>query len=147
MFIDGHERPDGLEYRNQFSREIEAIKPYLVEFEEDRSMKSKIYLEDRIVGGSNRQPIIFITHDESTFNANDGQRQVWQEKNHSILRPKGRGKGIMISDFLLPWSQLNLLVLSDADQNKLVSLVIPLEAVELFEYGKIMMDTGKERIC
>ena len=125
-----------VEYCNQFLREIEAIKPYLVEFEEDSSMKSKIYPEDCAVRGSNRQPIIFITHDESTFNANDGRWQVWQEKNHSILRPKGRGKGIMVSDFLLPWSQLNLLSLSDTDQNELVSSEIPLEAVEYFEYGK-----------
>ena len=46
VFIDGHERPDVVEYRNQFLREIEAVKPYLVEFEEDGSVKSKIYPED-----------------------------------------------------------------------------------------------------
>ena len=66
-----------VEYCIQFLREIEAIKPYLVEFKEDGFMKSKIYPEDYAVGGSNRQPIIFITHDKSIFNANDSQRQVW----------------------------------------------------------------------
>jgi hypothetical protein len=38
-------------------------------------------------------------HDESTFMANDGRRQVWQEKNKQLQRPKGRG---MVSDFLTP---------------------------------------------
>lgn len=125
-----------MEYCNQFLREVEAIKLYLVEFEEDGSMKSKIYLENCAVGGLNWRPIIFITYDKSTFNANDSRRQVWQEKNHSILQPKGRGKGMMVSDFLLFWSQLNLLSLSNIDQNKLVSLGISLEAVEYFEYSK-----------
>lgn len=42
----------------------------------------------------------------------------------------------MVFDFLLPWSRLNLLSLSDTDQNELVSSGIPLEVVEYFEYGK-----------
>lgn len=100
-YIDGHERSDVLEYCHQFLREIKAIKPYLVEFEEDGFMKSKIYPEDCAVGGSNRSPIIFIKNDESTFNANNHCQQVWQEKNYSILRLKSRGKDIMVWDFLL----------------------------------------------
>lgn len=57
-----------MEYRNQFLREIEAIKPYLVEFE----FEEDDYLEDYAVGGLNWRPIIFIIYDESTFNANQG---------------------------------------------------------------------------
>lgn len=43
----------------------------------------------------------------------------------------------MVSDFLLPWSQLNLLSLSSEKQDELASLGVPLEAVTYFEYGKI----------
>lgn len=77
-----------------------------------------------------------ITYDESTFNANDGSRQVWQKKNHFILCSKGKGKGIIVSDFLLPWSRLDLFSLFHTRQEELANLDIPLEAVEFFEYGK-----------
>jgi hypothetical protein len=52
------------------------------------------------------------------------------------LRPKGKGKGIMVSEYLLPWSRLNLLSLSKEQQGELISSGIPLEAVEYFEYGQ-----------
>ena len=35
-----------VEYYNQFLREIEAVKSYLIKCEEDGSMKSKIYTDD-----------------------------------------------------------------------------------------------------
>lgn len=136
VFIDGHERPDVTEYRDQFLSEMETLKPYMVEFEEDGSMKPKIYPEDCAVGGPNKRPVIFITHDESIFNANDGRRQVWQNDRHSILRPKGKGRGIMVSDFLLSWSRLNLFSLPDTRQKELATSGVPLEAAEFFEYGK-----------
>jgi hypothetical protein len=41
-------------------------------------------------------------HDESTFNANDGKRRFWSKKGEQQIRPKGRGKEIMISRFLTP---------------------------------------------
>lgn len=102
VFIDGHERSDVVEYRKKFLAEIQALKPYLVEFEENGSMKPKDYPKDCAVGGPDKRPVILVTHDESTVNANDGRRQVWQKDGHSTLRPKGRGKGIIVSDFLLP---------------------------------------------
>lgn len=52
---------------------MDALKPYLVEFEDDGTMKPKTYPKDFAIGGSDRRPIILITHDKSTFNANDGR--------------------------------------------------------------------------
>src|SRR6516162_8916615 len=42
----------------------------------------------------------------------------------------------MVSDFLLPWGQLNLKHLTEAQLAEAKAKDIPLEAVELFEYGK-----------
>lgn len=42
----------------------------------------------------------------------------------------------MISDFLLPWSRLNLLSLPVQQQEELASLGVPTEAATYFEYGK-----------
>ena len=42
----------------------------------------------------------------------------------------------MVSDFLLPWGQLNLKHLSEAKLAEAEAKGVPLEAAELFEYGK-----------
>ncbi len=78
-----------------------------------------------------------ITYNESTFSANDDRRKVWTLDGHGILRPKRKRKGIMVSDFLLPWSRLNLLSLSHQQQEKLVNLGVSPEAATYFEYGKM----------
>lgn len=51
-------------------------------------------------------------------------------------RPKGKGKGIMVSDFLLSLSRLNLFFLLTQQQEDLASSGVPLEAVTYSEYGK-----------
>jgi len=136
IFFDGHEREDVVEYRKQFLEFIHGLLPYMVEFNENGSIEPKEYPENCHVGGPGRRPVILITHDESIFSANDGRRQAWMKKNHVFLRPKGKGKGIMVSDFLLPWSRLNLLSLPKERQQELTSSGVPLEAAVLFEYGK-----------
>ena len=46
VFVDGHERPDVVEDRQKFLRIMKGLEPYLVEFEEDGSMKTKNYPDD-----------------------------------------------------------------------------------------------------
>lgn len=126
-----------VEYRGTFLDEMKALSPYVVEFTNDGSILPKEYPQDCSVGGPDRRPIIIITHDESIFSANDGRRRVWTSNGHGILRPKGKGKGIMVSDFLLPWSRLNLFSLSSQRQEELTNSGILSEAVIFFEYGKM----------
>lgn len=101
VFTDGHERPDVLEYKETFLAKMAALFPYFAEFQKDGTILDKIYPQDCAVGGANRQLIIMITHDESTFSAKDGCRCAWIQERHNILRPKRKGRGIMVSDFLL----------------------------------------------
>ena len=54
------------------------------------------------------KPLVLVTHDESTFNANDGKRREWKEKGKSPLRPKRKGKEIMASEFLTPIGRLRV---------------------------------------
>src|SRR4029077_6050341 len=136
VFFDGHERDDVVQYRKEFLEVIKNLLLYMAEFNADGSMKAKMYPSDCTVGGPDRRPVIFITHDESIFSANDGRHQAWISKYGTFKRPKGKGKGIMVSDFLLPWSRLNLLSLHKEQQERLVAASIPLEAVEYFEYGQ-----------
>lgn len=52
IFVDGHERPDVVEDQKKFSHQMEELKPYLVEFNEDDIMKEKIYPTDCAIGSS-----------------------------------------------------------------------------------------------
>ena len=74
--MDGHERSDVVEDCANFLKTIEELKPYMVEFYENGTMKPKVYPSDCAVGGEDRQPIIVITHDECTFSPNDGIRKA-----------------------------------------------------------------------
>ena len=58
VFVDGHERPDVVEDRNRFLTQIEELKPYMVEFDEDGAMKAKDYPVDCAVGGEKRRPVM-----------------------------------------------------------------------------------------
>jgi len=44
--------------------------------------------------------LVLVTHDETTFDSNDGKRKVWIESGKQHLRPKGAGKSIMVSQFM-----------------------------------------------
>ena len=54
----------------------------------------------------------------------------------TFLQPKGKGQGIIVSDFLLPWGRLNINHLSAEKLAEGCQKGVPQEAVELFEYGK-----------
>jgi hypothetical protein len=106
VFVDGHERDDVVRYRKEFLDTMDSLLPFIVEFNEDGTMKEKEYPIGCHVGGPDR-PIVLITHDESIFSANDGRHQAWIEDGSTFLRPKGKGKGIMVSDFLLLESSIS----------------------------------------
>ena len=43
---------------------------------------------------------VILFHDESTFQANDDQKTFWGTKDMVFLRPKRKGAGLMVSDFI-----------------------------------------------
>ena len=49
---------------------------------------------------SPKKTLVLVYHDESTFHSNDGQGWVWTEAGKQLIRPKGQGRGIMVSDFI-----------------------------------------------
>ena len=54
-----------------FFKRLEELKPYMVKFEENNTIKPKIYSIDCAVKVDKRQSIIVITHDKCTFFANN----------------------------------------------------------------------------
>ena len=71
---------------------MKLLLPYCVEFSDDRSILPKTYPKNCAVSGPDQKPIIMITHDESTFFANDGRRKVGTLDEYGILRPKKKRK-------------------------------------------------------
>ena len=47
--------------------------------------------------------ILPVFHNESTFNSNEDQRYCCLEKDEKILKPKSRGRGLIISEFVCPF--------------------------------------------
>lgn len=43
---------------------------------------------------------IVLFHDKSLFSANENQGSQWGEKDNFAIKPKSKGSGIMISDFI-----------------------------------------------
>ena len=44
--------------------------------------------------------MVLVTHDESTFYANDARKERWVEQGEASIAPKGQGKSIMVSRFM-----------------------------------------------
>ena len=61
VFLNGYERPDVVEYRAQFLKELEALGPYLVEFRDDVSIEEKAYPSDCAVN-SPKKDQLFLLH-------------------------------------------------------------------------------------
>ena len=130
VYVDGHERSDVVRYRQEvFLPAFNEIRPYLVTWDEEGQM----IMPQNLPPG--QKPLVLVTHDESTFNANDGKRQLWMEDGKQPLRPKARGKGLMVSDFLTPGGRLAVPdTISDAELS--ARLLPRRHATEYFIYGK-----------
>ena len=72
VFINRHKQPDVVKDCKRFLKTMEELQLYMVEFNEDGTMKNKEYLLNCIVGRGIWRLIIVITHDKCMFSANDG---------------------------------------------------------------------------
>ena len=79
---------------------------------------------------------IFWFHDESSYNANDDQVTMWKDDTMQVMRPKGRGAGLMVSDFIE--ERDGYLSIPDAlyETVKQHDPSVPQSARVVFEYGK-----------
>ena len=91
VFVDGHEQLDVIEDCKKFLNTIKDLEPYLVEFEEDGSIKTKKYLDNCVMGGNKHRSVNVITHDKCTFSANDRIWKAWTQIRDIFLRPKKKG--------------------------------------------------------
>lgn len=100
-----------VKYRGIYLKEIKALLSYFVKFKKDSIILSKEYVENCAVEGLDQQVINIIMYSKNVFSVNDSCQKVWIFERYEIFCPKRKRRGIMMSDFLLPWFWLNLLSL------------------------------------
>ena len=99
-YVDGHEREDVVDYRKTFLRRMVSL-GFLNESgaptdEAKNALPSDIHGPPP--GLAEKTVVLF--HDESTFQSNEDQPTLWAEKGTAVMRPKSKGSGIMVSDFI-----------------------------------------------
>ena len=108
VYIDGHERSDVVEYRKVYVRRLEVL---AITHAPPPPCNDNLPVEPFI--GPQHKPVILLFHDESTFHSNEDQGWMWGEKGKQPIKPKGQGKGIMVSDFVDEFN--GLLALTDEE--------------------------------
>ena len=58
VFVDGHKQFDIIENRIHFLKKMKELKLYIVEFNENSTMKPKVYPFDCGIEGENRWPVM-----------------------------------------------------------------------------------------
>ncbi|KIP02071.1 hypothetical protein PHLGIDRAFT_79674 [Phlebiopsis gigantea 11061_1 CR5-6] len=105
MYIDGHKREDVVVYREKFVEHWMWCELQMMTYNNNENEAKKL------TGFSVKDGpfcIIFITHNESTFYANDHRKMYWWHSSQkATLVRKGEGESIMVSNFLTAeWERL-----------------------------------------
>ena len=94
VYVDGHERSDVLVQRETFCTE------WLGLYDRMRSFSGEKMETDEPPVDSLAPEVVWVTHDESVFYANDDGGLIWSCTEHPDLPKKSRGRSVMASDFL-----------------------------------------------
>ena len=128
-YIDGHEREDVVDYRNNiFIPKMKALAPYLEEYGDDGEIPKEYPDGIRKV---------LVTHNESTFNTNDDKQYHWKKKGTEPLKPKSKGKGLMVSEFLTAAQGRLHCINEDSAGNRHIT-----STTEIIQYGSGKNDDG-----
>ncbi|RGB33345.1 hypothetical protein C1646_761801 [Rhizophagus diaphanus] len=92
MYVDGHERPDVIEYQKQFLEEISMYQNLMPTFEGNNLEQ---YIDPIL--NNNEKLHILVTYDETTFQSNNGLKSEWMSNGEQPLRKKGQGRSINIT--------------------------------------------------
>ena len=133
-FVDGHEREVVVEYCNKFIRRMVALG-----FINKANAPTEEVKHALLVGIEQQQEridktVIFF-HDESIYHVNEDQPSFWGDSNTHVLKPKSKGAGIMVSDFVEEREDYLVLTFEQYDQAKLSDSHFPFQACQLLEYG------------
>lgn len=133
VYFDGHECDDVIEYRRLYLRKIEILElshlppPLCVGGE----------TEEAIGNPQAQRHLVILYHDESSFHANEGQSWQWAEEGKLAIRPKGAGRGLMISDFIDEHNGFLRLTPQEHEEAKNLHPNLPMVARVVFKFGAL----------
>ena len=131
LYFDGHERDDVIEYRKIYLRKIEVLQS--THLPPPTCLTGQT--EELLGNETSEKRLVLIYHDESSFHANDGQSWQWSEEDRMIIRPKGQGRGLMISDFIEEHGGYLHLAPEEHEIATLSSPDLPAKARVIFKFG------------
>ena len=94
-YCDDHEREDVVQYRPSFLERMQVYEKRMPQFVGD-NMETVIEPE---LSGTEKK-LVLVTHEESCLSSYDGRTTIWMDQDRNVLRPKGDGRSIMVSEFL-----------------------------------------------
>ena len=130
VYIDGHERKDVVDYRKLFLKKMEIL-------ETTHAQPPQASDEARVIteSDSSKKQLVMIYHDESVFHSNEDQGWAWAEKWGQQIKPKGQGRGIMISDFIEEYNGYLRFDDTEYETAKCTNPNVKKEARFLLKYG------------
>lgn len=135
-YVDGHERDDVVEYRRTFLRRMVGLGFLNQENAPTEEARNALPADLSLPPREMLDKTVVIFHDESTFQANEDQPTLWAEKGASVMRPKSKGSGIMVSDFIEERAGYLHLTDSEYARARQGDASIRKYARQLFEYGE-----------
>ena len=94
IYRDDHERGDVVAYRQVYLDQMAKYRSQMAWYEGDDLARREPDLSNGAM------EIIPCWHDESCFAAYDGKKCVWLQDGEKVMRKKGNGKSIMVSDIV-----------------------------------------------
>ena len=136
IYIDGHKQADVVEYRKLYIKRLDILAsthlpPPLCSDEPPCHASSYTSSDEP----SLHRKLVLIFHDESIFHSNDDQGWMWGEKGNTILKPKGQGRGIMVSDFIDEHNGFLALTDAEYEQGKQMYPDLQQHTHRLLKYG------------
>ena len=100
IYFDGHERDDVNLFRADCVRVLQSLEKYHRPAPLPNDVDFSAPQPGYHGNPSASKHLVLIFHDETTFQSSDDQTKAWGQADQVFLRNKGRGAGIMISDFI-----------------------------------------------
>ena len=113
IFIDGHEHSDVIESRKLYLRKMAKLGFLHFTNAPTEDAPNSLPMDIDPPSRERRTKTVVFFHDESTFMSNEDQPTQWGLKGEKMLKPKSKGSGIMVSDFVDEYN--GFLALSDEE--------------------------------
>jgi hypothetical protein len=97
LYKDGHEKADVVQYRG-FLQRMALYDKRMIRHEDSDDGKTMNVIKRDLEQGHKR--LVLVTHDETCFSSNKGKSTIWLDEENCLIRPKGEGRSIMVSEFL-----------------------------------------------